>query len=222
MSFPVVAATNHSVGNGTSHTIDLPAGIEAGDLLIVFFANDSDTDLTWPEGWTEFFVNDWQYVLHLSVAYRKADGGEGATITVTSDRSRHSSHISYKITGMIDPDIQAPEASTGVTGTSTNPDPDELTPTGGAKDYLWVAVSANDREWLATAYPTNYVDGETYASGALGACTISVATRNLNAVSENPSTFTISNSDEWIACAVAVHPGAEAQVVGPFPTHFRV
>lgn len=59
MTFPQVAAVNGGNNNvdSTDHTVNLPASIGAGDLLLVFFASDSDGDpiITFPESWTELF-----------------------------------------------------------------------------------------------------------------------------------------------------------------------
>ena len=208
MTFPTVASSNNSSepSDTTSHTVNLPSNIASGDLLIVFIATDGNNQMTYPEGWNEFFALSEQLACHLSIAWRKADGTEGASITVTSSHSETSAHISYRITGAEDPTTQAPEASTGATGSSTNPDPDSLTPTGGAKDYLWIAIVSQDGAFTKiTAYPTNYTDGE-YKYDA-GAC-VGLARRELNASSENPGTFTTSNDDNWVACTIAVYPSS--------------
>ena len=57
MAFPVVAATSNSAnsGGGTSHAVSLPAGIEAGNLLLVFFATDGDNTISNWGGFTEIF-----------------------------------------------------------------------------------------------------------------------------------------------------------------------
>jgi len=205
-AFPTVAATNTSgqSSNVTSHTVNLPTGINAGDLLIVFFACDGDSTVTWPTG------NGWASIFHqtnsvtLDVGYKIADGTEGATITVGTGASEQSAHISYRITGHNS--AQAPQVSTGATGTSASPNPNSLTPTGGAKDYLWIAVEGNDdgRD-TASAYPSNYTNGQTNPAGTTSGVNVAVARRQLNASSEDPGTFTIP-SEEWVACTVAVHP----------------
>jgi hypothetical protein len=147
----------------------------------------------------------------MSIAYRNADGLEGATVDVTTDNNRKSSHTSYRITGH--DSGTAPEISTGATGASANPDPDSLTPTGGAKDYLWLAIYGADDEQTTSAYPTNYTDGisENSSSGSFGS-TVGSARRQLNAVSENPGTFTMSVSNQWAAATIAVHPTAVTRI----------
>lgn len=213
MAFPVIADSNNSIeGSDTStHTVSLPANISAGDLLIVLFSNDGDDTVSFPAGWTQLFSDTYSVYTRFSAAYRKADGNEGASISVTTSGSERSAHISYRITGAADPDTQAPEVSTSNSDRTDSPDPNSLTPTGGAKDYLWIACVGSDDLDLATGYPTNYSNGETYrATTSSGGSVVSAAKRNLNASSENPGTFTLANSEEWVAYTIAVHPSAAA------------
>ena len=138
MAFPQVEATNNSAESSgtTSHTVSLPAGIQAGETLLVFFSVDGNSPATFPEGWTEI-IDLTNASNTLSVAWRKADGGEGASITVTTPGGRESVHISYRISGATDPTTTPPEASTGDTGDDTNPDPDSLTAGGGSIFRSW-------------------------------------------------------------------------------------
>jgi len=137
----------------------------------------------------------------------EADGGEGGSITVTTTNTVKSAHLSYRITGHELPSTQAPEASTGWNSESdANPDPDSLTPTGGAKDYLWFAISAADDGRNYTGYPSSYANGEYVKSSGPGSCSIASARRNLNASSENPGVFTIEAADQVVAGTIAIHP----------------
>jgi len=223
MAFASVAGSAESVEQpaATSHTVDLPASISSGDLLIGFFSVNADPGaIVWPMGWSEILqLDDGQ--VSLSVAYRDADGGEGASIEVTTTNSEKSAHQMYRITGAEDPATQAPEIDAGTTGASTTPDPGSLTPTGGAEDFLWFAVTANDGRKTVTAFPTNYTDGVGNVNDNDGGVALGVARRELNASSEDPGTFTISGSDQWAAATVAVHPAAAAGVK-PIATIFTI
>lgn len=208
MAFPQVEATNNSVEASAtnSHTVSLPAGIQAGETLLVFFSVDAQNACTFPEGWTEIFDTP-NGTNTLAVGWRKADGGEGASITVTTAGNRESVHISYRISGATDPTVTAPEVSTGATGDDTNPDPDSLTAGGGSKKYLWIAVEGNDDDDAITDYPTNYTNGETYVSSTgFNTCGIAVARRELETDVEDPGTFTLAATEQWVACTVAVYP----------------
>ena len=108
MASPSVETTSVG-GDGSqvsSHTITLPSGIVSGDLVIVCFklAGASDGGFCWPAGWYVFAGFDMT-----QIAYRDADGTEGASIVVTSIFASWASYICYRISGHADPDVQPPE-----------------------------------------------------------------------------------------------------------------
>src|SRR5580765_342760 len=112
MAFPVIAAGNTSTNaSGTSHTVNLPTGIVAGNLLVVVFGGSAAATLTWPAGWTQFLTGGATGAV-LNAAYKLADGSEGSTITVTSGATSLTSNArSYRITGS----GEAPQAGANVT-----------------------------------------------------------------------------------------------------------
>jgi hypothetical protein len=218
MAFPAIGSTNTTNGTTatTSPVVNLPTGIVAGNLLLVLFRGASlSGDITWPAGWTELFddasdaSND-----ETTMAWRKADGTEGATITLSTPVSGKFAALSWRITGAADPTVQPPQFATLATGASVNPNPGSLTPTGGAKDYLWLAVGGWEGEQTSPpgTFPANYTLNQIGAdSGIAGAvatnCRLAGAGRQLNAASEDPGAFTISVSDDWTATTLAIHPG---------------
>lgn len=209
MAFPQVAATNTSSEDSDvqNHTVSLPASIQAGETLLVFFSCQTNQPIGWPGGWNEIFENQ-QTDVTLAIAWRKADGGEGATITVTTNDVEISAHASYRINVAIDPTSTPPEVSTGATGTSENPNPDSLTADGGSKEYLWIAVEGNDEDKTVTAYPTNYDSNQlNIAVGGKNGAGIGVASDEVETDVQDPATFTLSGSKTWIACTVVVYPG---------------
>ena len=216
--FPSVLATNTSLedtGNPTNHTVSLPAGISAGNLLIVVFSCDGAESVGWPAGWTEIFEVSNSIFNTLAVAYRQADGLEGATIIVTTGTGERSAHVSYLIKDHEDPATRAPEISTGATGASINPDPDSLTPTGGAKNYLWLALHGHDVDHATTAIPSSYSNQVSDEGGGSTGTGVGCAERQLNASVENPGTFTIT-SDQWVAATLVVHPLPAQDIILPF------
>ncbi len=202
-AFPTVAATDggNNAVNNTNHTVNMPdtGGIDAGDLLLVFFVNDTTAAATFPGGWTELFAAS-STDLRSTCAYRIADGGEGATITVTTANAQMSAHTSYRITGY----SGVPEAGTSATGGSTSPDPASLTPSWGGRNTLWFAVSANAGDNSVSAYPANYTNGRNDRAADAEGCGVGTARRERKAVSEDPGVFTTSGSDYWAATTVAV------------------
>lgn len=216
MAFPQAEATNTSSDSGTSHTVSLPAGIQAGETLLVFFCCDSSESVGWSAGWNEIFEVANGTQVTLAVAWRKATGGEGASITVTTPGSEQSAHISYRISGAIDPTSTAPEVSTGATGNDVNPNPDSLTAGGGSKEYLWIAVAgSNSGASTFSGYP--YADNQVTSQAiGSGGCNVGVCSDEVETDTQDPGTFTIDQSIAWVACTVAVYPvvGATPQAVG--------
>jgi len=105
-----------------------------------------------------------------------------------------------------------PQLSTVATGSSTTPDPTTCTPTGGAKEYLWLWVGGWEGEQTSppASNPTNYSSPIGANSSTVGVVTTNVrvaaAQRNLIAASEDPGSWTISVTDDWTAYTVAIHP----------------
>jgi hypothetical protein len=213
---PVVVddSTSAELSAVTSHTVLLPPSISSGDLLIVCFGvsfPDAD-DPQFPAGWTRFFWEDQSAGSDAGIAggYRQADGGEGASITVTTTNSTKSAHVSFRITGHLNPATQAPEATTSKS-TNSQTDSPSLTPTGGAKDYLWFTVAGRtiDDAGVQTE-PANYgnVLEKSGGTGSGGILT-HTARRALNASSEDPGAWSGGDATaEWAAATVAIHPAA--------------
>lgn len=217
MSFAVVEAENggNQASNATSHTVNLPSGIVAGNLLLVFFSSDGSTVThTFPAGWTKILAEAGSGQTN-SVWSRFADGSEGATITVTTSALEQSSHTSYRLSGAHASTV--PEGGGSATGTSTAPDSTSLDPAAWAtEDTLWFTVCVlNGSSATApriTAYPTNYTNGRSDISVGGNGCVQGVARRQLAASSEDPGAFTSDTSVTWRAGTVAVRPAAAAAI----------
>lgn len=84
MAWSVQAGTVHNY-NASSQALDMPADVQSGDLLVLYYTSDSPNDITAPSttDWPILWDND----LNASgnyVARRIADGTEGSTLTVTT------------------------------------------------------------------------------------------------------------------------------------------
>jgi hypothetical protein len=218
------AATSGSTA-ATSHAIVLPTPISPGALLIVTgrVAAAGAIAVT-GGGWTivqdssdgSDDVSFWMYRDTL------ADGSEdGTSITLTHGSARMVAEaMSY--TGAENPATQPPQASTVAVGTGSNPGPTACTPTGGAKDYHWLTVGGGGGEHTSPpgTIPVNYGSSAGSSTGTAGAvglnCTWFVATRNLNAASEDPGTWTTSVAVDlgWTSWVIAIHPAPPA-IPGP-------
>ncbi len=211
--FPQVESINggNNNSNATSHTVNLPSGIVLNDVVLVFFASDGSPTITFPAGWIELFQNANGTNNKLGAWYRVANGTEGATITVTTSASERTAHTSYRISGAGGTPCYAP---TTVTGASVSPNPPSGTPFWAQANTLWFAACGYDYNRTVSAYPTNYTNGRNdYANNTQG-CGVGTARREVNAASEDPGTFTISASDDWVANTVAIQPKGTIYTIG--------
>jgi len=209
------AATSGSTA-ATSHSVVLPATVNANDLLMMFGrVAVTGTVAVTGGGWTitqdssdaSDDVTFWAYRDTL------ADGTEdGTSVTVTHGNGKMAA-VTMAIGGAEAIATQPPQASTVVTGTSVNPDPGSLTPTGGAKDYLWLWFGGWEGEQTLSKTPaTNFTDDPDVSTGTGGVvatnCQIKTGRQELNTSSLNPVFITLSASDDWTAWTIAVHPAS--------------
>lgn len=228
-----VVESNATSDDASPYTISRPAGV-SGQLTIVILSTDGQPTLTWPSGYTQFFTQTRAAGHTMYGAYHQEDGSEGTTFNVTASASEKWAAIVYSLSGAENPSTQAPEATT-VDGSSAtlNPDPPSITPTGGSKDYLFIACAHQNGEEIdddtwATASPTNYTPNppRQKTSGDAGATSTNVslatAERALTASSEDPGTFTFTQSLQWVGATVAVHPGSAVTPVADAYTRTRM
>lgn len=228
LSAPAWAATPAVVGTPTESTqssddtspftISRPAGV-SGQLTIVILEVDGTPTLGWPAGYTSIIDDDHSGGdFKVAVAYHLEDGTEGTTFDVTSTAAEKWSAIVYSISGAETPATQAPEAASAEEAGTLTPDGGpNLTPTGGAKDYLWISAVANNGEeadddtWGNTS-PTNFTPSPprqiTSGTGGLPGTNTALESseRALNAASENPGTYNNDSSKTAVGVTIAIHP----------------
>jgi len=223
----VTATESNATADDTSpFTVSRAAGV-SGQLTIVVFAVDGNPTLTWPGDYTQFFVEIAVGNTHaIYGAYHQESGSEGTTFDITSSASEKWAAIVYSISGAETPATQAPEATTfdnsGVA--SASPDPPAITPTGGSKDYLFIAAVATDGEeadddtWGNTS-PSGYTPDpprqKTSGTTGLGTTNVSLETAELaltTAGPENPGAFGNDQSLAYAAATIVVHPASAPTV----------
>lgn len=211
VGFPVwlsVTITPVNPSTATSHPINMPATVNAGDLLIVIFAADGTGTSGDPAGWTSLGTQDAGGSSALGRwAYRVADGSEaGGTAIFTTGTSERSSGLCVRIqagtyTG-------TPEMATLATGNNLSPDPPNLAPSSGSADYLWLASYV--QESLPSSAPTYPLAGgnavsETGGSNTnIATCACCYTTQSGSSL--NPGTFGIPGATgrPWIASTISV------------------
>jgi hypothetical protein len=192
---------NTSVGSqdpgNANIVVTLPTGGVAGDLYAIFVecaANNANG--TPPSGFTELVDNTgpsptcWIYC-----TYKFAVGGEGPTVTVVFNTSAKTNWICYLIRGA--DSLTPPQVSAVANASSANnPNPPSLTPSWGAALNLWiVALMFTDGSKTVTTWPTGYDDNRLTRVGAAAADgSMNVASRALDAASDDPAAFALTGS----------------------------
>lgn len=190
MAFPTVEATATSQNNTATtgpHTVTLPSGIVAGDLLVILIR----TGVPSATGWTVDASN--------RVMTRTADGSEGASVAVTSGSAARMVAIAYRISGWTAFEISSLPSSI---------DPPSFSPAWGADDTLWIATAtATSSDWTFTTAPTNYgslLETGNPSNSATSRSRIAAATRSLNASSDDPDAFAVSGGTQTSPLAFVV------------------
>jgi hypothetical protein len=208
-AFPTVASSNNGGDGsaGTSHTINLPASISSGDLLLIHLTcRTAATVIGTISGWSTNLTYNTQ--VSQKFFYKIADGGEGASTSVTTDLSVACSYVTFRITGH-DAGTAPEHGTTANASSSANPDSPSETPSWGAADTLWISwFGATGLETVST-WPTDYTGNQIRGASAAVSNTITVtSTRATNATSQDPSAYTISGAQNWAANTTAIRPAS--------------
>lgn len=234
-TYPFVADGDTTSGtvtsNSSSWTLTYPTNIGAGDLLVALIACDGSAIPT--SGMSSWGINyRGSGANELTVALMAAAGTETGTFAVGLSASEQGSWVIYRIpagtwsgntVGSGNTDLSSGQhnlpayATAAATSASLNPDPPSVDPSEWATaNTLWFAVMSADTSRTVSAYPSSpdtFTNTGSLVSGGSNGATLGWARLEQNAASVDPGTFTISNSDDWVAATIAVRPYSS----GSFP-----
>ena len=186
---PVVESRTAALGGFTnSHSITLPSGMSAGDLLLVVFTCQGTTS-AYAAGWSLIYSHTGPgTTLHTAVFAKVAAGGD--TLTVSTWNEAWSASASLRISGCND------VAKIEITGAESD-NPPSLSPAHGVANYLAVAALGWYGVGDATAFQSGYTGtqstGNPGGSNRTGAAT---AEKTLAmAASEDPGAFTCGSGN---------------------------
>lgn len=207
MGFPVVAASNTTADtSGSAVTVAMPAGIAAGDLLLVFVAHDTDATITQSGGsdWTKIDDGANGTAVQGCIFAKLAAGGDTLDITDGAD-NMDTACVSVRITGHNVTDVSSIVLGTAATGSDAAPDPPNCNP-NVLDDYLWVEFFAADDDDDTTPYESaNYTAvAQIQSASSTSSCLCAVAARELNASAENPGVMAMALAEEWRAQTLAI------------------
>jgi hypothetical protein len=208
MAFPIVVDRTETPFTSAGDPL-IPFTQTTGDLVVIFLSIATAQTITVDDG----FTNLTNVNANFHIIYKILDGSEGGNVQVTLGTNAKAAAIAYNIQGYHP--SQAPQISTVATGTSTSPNATTVTPTGGAKDYLWISAfymageEANDDTWVNSA-PTNFTNLLQVTSGTASTaatnCEVASAEFTSNAASMDAGAFSTDQSLAWRAYTLAVHP----------------
>ena len=198
MAFPVMRSQRLTVSEwNTSHTINYPATVVAGDRLELWIGLPAARTIT-ATGWT--LVGSATNTCQLAMYTRVAAGSEGGgTFSVGLNSAVELKAIVRSIAGADAPQISSPASGTSST---SNPDAPSFTPAGGPDDFLWVAAGLKTGP---TGQPDDINNFGNHISDTSGDLSIMLADRQLNASVLNPGNFDANSGSTWVAFT-AVHP----------------
>lgn len=216
MAFPEVAniTTGNRSSNSNSTSVAKPDGVTDTSLMLVLLALDDDDDLgsTSTPGWslTRYLGEDDR----LLVAY---GWGTASWPLVVSHDNEPAAWLVLRIEGA----DALPYLSSGAKGESASPDPPELSPGIGERDFLWVAAGGTqvgDPQYSPTGGPPGYTGytSQPSSSSTLNSSTgVYAAHRQMRAASENPGAFTgQAISETWVAVTIGIS-GIESSLSAP-------
>ena len=196
-------STKANVSPGTIMDINAPSGVVDGDLLIavIGFASGQGGWNTINYGTTGFTELDVEYrdsgFLGGAVSYKTASSEPANYVFQANNASDEVAAYILRIDGHSGIPEVAP-----TNGNSATLDCPSHTPSGGSKEYLWLALGVVDTGVAVTGDPTNYTEEAEITYTAQVTCY--AASRLLTAASENPGTASLGATDRWVAWTASV------------------
>lgn len=205
-----IAKTSTGAINVSTIDVAMPAGVTAGDGIIVEVSFDQNPTLSIDAASSAGWVKLGQVASGTTAVAAwfwlpEAIGGGSDNLRVASTIAERGTALAQRITGH-DPDVTPNIAMASGAAGANACNPPNLAPAAGSKDYLWIAGCGLDQATAAepTAGPAGYVDFDVQAGPTQGAHS-GWAYNAATAASEDPGTFT-HPSAAWMAATIAIHP----------------
>jgi hypothetical protein len=207
LPFPLVRSRNQGAQttDATSHVINLPAGVQVGDLLYVAFSVDTATTVTstTSTGWQKLAEDRQGSTTNQtgSVWWKRATGSDSFTITTSS--AEQSTHISIAIQNASDP-----VAVTANGASASSFTPPAITPAAGSSNYLTI-ISGHTDSSAGTTQTFGTASGFSNSTTQQASTTTSAATntqeRNYgSSATITPGSVSLSLAEQWVAITTAI------------------
>ena len=207
--------------NGTSVTVDTPAGAGTGDLLIAAVVTDGDTaaDLAPPggQGWTEIYLDDYVTNVTLGVWWKLAGASEPGTHQFTWSGDQEAYAWMMRFTGH-HPSAPIHDWDMG-NGTSDSPDCDAVTTT--VANCMILRIGGFNDDDISVDSPGlsghTAITMDASDSGFIDTCSggAGYEQQPTAGVSSTPA-FSLTGWEQYITLSVAIapSPGASGAVSG--------
>ena len=219
----VSSVVNSGSSTLSSFNIPIPTTYSAGDLLLLFVANEIGTVSSLPSGWSylEPVVVDTNASVHLYTAAKIASASESGTQTVTMSQATRVVAVTLSILNPAamgqQPDDTGTSVQSTATTSTTTPDTDGIDTTGDNRLGVWAYVA----RFTGGAYGNITLPGAlTSRCNAYNTTTganlcLAVGTEPM-ASQGNYSALTASTSvtTRWAARALAIKPGSSGHSPG--------
>lgn len=220
LPYPIVRARNQGaqVTDATSHVINLPAGVQAGDLLYVAFSIDTASTVTssTSTGWAKLASDKQGTTTNQTgeVWWKRATGSDA--FTITSSTAEQSTHISIALQNAADPVAVTANGASAASYT-----PPAITPAAGSSNYRAI-ISGHTDTSAGTTQTFGTAAGYSNSTTQQGSTTTTAATntqeQNYTGVSTiTPGAITLSLAEQWVAITTAIQrlstPGGTAPIV---------
>jgi len=198
MPAPVIytPATGSTSSAATSHSVTLPASINAGELMVIVFQNFDDAITSSLSGWTQDHTHEYDLAtptLRITQFSKTAVGGE-TSVSVTTSSSTTASWIAYRIN-----DGAIGQLSTSSKGVSSAPNPADFPlPESFSDDVYLIVVAGWENDVSLSSYPATYGSGVAARVTGTDGSGIAAAFK-LTTSTEDAGAFALSGSGNWIA-----------------------
>jgi len=209
----VAESTDNYTVNVTTFTVNLPASIEADDIIVCSVNLEGvRTDAAFPTtgDFTQLARSDTGVTMLL---FGKVSDGNDSSDTHDVDlpTSASGSAITWVIRGANPTMVEGLgyNLSTAVTGSGTSVDPPNVNGSWAEKNLFIVVGGAADDDETVTAWPTSYTHRQTQVNGGGGTnngSTSFFAARQVDATSDNPTALTLSASENYVVYTLVLRP----------------
>lgn len=216
MAAPVIELSTAYIADstGTSHVVNVPAGLSSGELLFAVVSPGQTASVTADAAFTELnFASATQ--LRQGLYYLTADGTEPSTYTFTFSTANRAVITMYRISGWDSATAVKLAGPDRITGSATPAGPSITTETNDSLVLHIITTRGGARTFTPPSGTTEEQDNEAGAANDAGVAQGVASEVVATAGPTGATTWTISSSTDSYTSAIALEPttGAAGQTI---------